>query len=128
MPGQVPPSRQQVQAVVAFPVARSTYGSLNRSKMTASLPLNALATPVQNDGANWASGIGFWQVAFTSEQPAEFPVYCPKLQCISTIGVMPLLIRRFTYVLTAFWYVVPPNCDWTGETPSQHCSLSGIRT
>ena len=45
--------------------------------MTASLPLNAFATPVQNDGAYWASGIGFWQVALTSLQPAELPVYWP---------------------------------------------------
>src|SRR5690348_12144761 len=37
-------------------------------------------------------------------------------------------MSRFTYAFTAFWYVVPPNCGWTGDTPSQHCSLSGIRT
>jgi hypothetical protein len=39
--------------------------------------LNAFATPVQNDGAYCASGIGFWHVALTSEQPADGPVYCP---------------------------------------------------
>ncbi len=77
MPGQVPPSRQQVQPVVVLPVARSGYGSLNRSNTTALLPLNALATPVQNCGAYCASGIGFWQVALTSEQPADGPVYWP---------------------------------------------------
>src|SRR5689334_17388394 len=41
---------------------------------------------------------------------------------------MPLAMSRFTYVLTAFWYVVPPYCGCTGDTPSQHCSLSGTRT
>src|SRR5262245_14930350 len=110
MPEQVPPSRQHVQPVCSLPVARSGYGSLNRSKTTASLPLKAVATPCQNDGAYWASGIGFWQVALTSEQPADGPVYWPKFQCISTMGVMPFATSRFTYVLTAFWYVVPPNC------------------
>src|SRR3954452_21706585 len=77
MPAQVPPSRQHFQPDVASPVARSGYGSLNRSKITALLPLNAFATPVQNDGAYWASGIGFWQTAATSEQPDELPVYWP---------------------------------------------------
>src|SRR3954447_1527246 len=77
MPAQVPPSRQHLQPLLASPVARSGYGSLNRSKMTASLPLNAFATPVQNAGAYWASGIGFWQVALTSLQPDELPVYRP---------------------------------------------------
>src|SRR5689334_12886543 len=41
---------------------------------------------------------------------------------------MPLAMSRLTYVLTAFWYVVPPYCGCTGDTPSQHCSLSGTRT
>src|SRR5258705_412216 len=41
---------------------------------------------------------------------------------------MPLETSRFTYALTAFWYVVPPNCACTGETPSQDCSLRGTRT
>src|SRR5690349_16182002 len=74
IPAQVPPSRQHFQPEVASPVARSGYGSLNRSRTTASLPLNAVATPVQNAGAYWASGIGFWQVALTSAQPDEVPV------------------------------------------------------
>ncbi len=73
MPLQVPPSRQQVQPDVSLPVARSGYGSLNRSNTTASLPLNAVATPVQNAGAYWASGHGFWQVALTSAQPDDGP-------------------------------------------------------
>src|SRR5690242_1519380 len=91
MPGQLPPSRQQVQpAVSELPLARSGNGSLNRSKTTALSPLNALATPVQNDGANCASGMGFWQIALASEQLPDGPVYAPKLQCISTSGVMPL--------------------------------------
>src|SRR3954452_1032848 len=77
MPEQVPPSRQHTQPLVSLPVARSGYGSLNRSNTTALLPLNALATPVQNDGAYCASGIGFWQVALTSVQPEEGPVYWP---------------------------------------------------
>jgi len=46
----------------------SGNGSLNRSNTTASLPLKAFATPVQNCPAYWASGIGFWQRATTSEQ------------------------------------------------------------
>src|SRR5215475_14218296 len=97
MPGQVPPSRQQVQpAVSLLPLARSGKGSLNRSKTTALLPLKVLATPVQNIGAHCASGIGFWQIAFGSVQLPDGPVYAPKLQCISTIGVMPLATSRFT--------------------------------
>ena len=36
------------QPLTALPVARDAYGSLNRSKMTALLPLNVLATEVQN--------------------------------------------------------------------------------
>lgn len=74
MPGQVPPSRQQVHACSEVEVARSGYGSLNRSKTIDVLDLNVLATLVQNGIAYWASGIGFWQVALTSEQPAELPV------------------------------------------------------
>src|SRR5205823_12167410 len=76
MPEQVPPSRQHFQPDVASPVARDGYGSLNRSKTTR-LSLNALATPVQKVGAYCASGIGFWHVAFTSEQPEDGPVYWP---------------------------------------------------
>src|SRR5512142_2064734 len=76
MPLQAPPSRQHFQPDVSSPVARSGYGSLNRSR-TIRLSLKVLATLVQNCGAYWASGIGFWQVAFTSEQPDEVPVYRP---------------------------------------------------
>jgi hypothetical protein len=43
--------------------------------MTALLPLNAVATPVQNCGVYCALGIGFWQVALTSEQAETLPVY-----------------------------------------------------
>src|SRR5689334_4081525 len=77
MPGQVPPSRQQVQPRASLlPLARDGYGSLNRSKTTR-LSLNALATPVQKLGEYCMSGIGFWQVALTSEHPADGPVYWP---------------------------------------------------
>src|SRR3984885_15845172 len=60
--------------------ARDAYGSLNKSKITASLPLNVFATEVQNGIAWAASGIGFWQVASADEQPEEFPVYSPSVQ------------------------------------------------
>ncbi len=53
--------------------ARDAYGSLNKSKMTASLPLKVFATDVQNGIAWAASGIGFWQVACADEHPAELP-------------------------------------------------------
>ncbi len=76
MPVQVPPSRTQVHAWVALLklLAASGNGSLNRSKTTALLPLNMVATWDQNVGANCASGIGFWQVAFTSAQALTLPV------------------------------------------------------
>src|SRR4029079_18911106 len=98
MPVQVPPSRRHVHAAVGLEklLAKSGNGSLNRSTRTACLPLKAVATWLQNVGANCASGIGFWHVAFTSEQPAPGPEYWPKLQCISTTGVMPLATSRFT--------------------------------
>jgi hypothetical protein len=54
--------------------AREAYGSLNRSKTTASLPLKVFATDVQNGIACAASGIGFWQVACADEHPADAPV------------------------------------------------------
>ena len=96
MPGQVPPSRQQFQPAVSLPAGMSGNGSLNRSNSTASLPLKVFATPDQNCGAFCASGIGFWQRAIASEQPAPAPPYWPKFQCISTIGVMPAAISRLT--------------------------------
>ena len=60
--------------LVALPGGRDAYGSLNRSKMTASLPLKACATEVQNGIACAESGIGFWQTACADEQPADGPV------------------------------------------------------
>ena len=42
--------------------------------MTALLPLNVLATDVQNGMASAASGIGFWHTASADEQPDELPV------------------------------------------------------
>src|SRR3954454_21717738 len=94
------PFFQHCQPVVVLPVARSGNGSLNRSSTTALLPLKALATLVQNIGANCRSGIGFWQAAIgvlaarfcgpPANAPAELPVYVPTLQCISTIWVMLL--------------------------------------
>src|SRR4051794_492819 len=97
MPVQVPPFFQQVQPAVGSKfAAKSGNGSLKRSKTTALLPLNAVATWVQNCGANCASGIGFWHVAAVSEQPEPAPVYWPTLQCISTIGLMPLDTSRLT--------------------------------
>ena len=49
--------------MASVPVARSAYGSLNRSKTVDGSPLNAVATPDQKLFAFGASGIGFWQVA-----------------------------------------------------------------
>src|SRR5580704_848664 len=83
--------------------ARDAYGSLNRSKITASLPLNAAATEDQNGMACAASGIGFWQVACADEQPADGPVYAPSVQCRSRIATRPLEFSRLTYDLMAFW-------------------------
>src|ERR1044071_9053362 len=103
MPVQVPPSRRQVHAAVGLEklLAKSGNGSLNRSKMTALLPLNAVATWLQNIGVNCVSGIGFWQVALTSVQPAPGPLYWPKVQCRSRIGLIPFATSRFTQSLTA---------------------------
>src|ERR1035438_7348588 len=91
-----PPLRQHCQAAVSLGSARSGYGSLNRSKITASLPLNAGATEDQNGTDCAESGIGFWQVASAEEQPDEFPVYTPSVQCSSTIATIPLEFSRFT--------------------------------
>ena len=91
-----PPLSQHCQAAVSLGSARSGYGSLNRSKMTASLPLNAVATDDQNGTASAESGIGFWQTASAEEQPDELPVYTPSVQCSSTIAVIPLALSRFT--------------------------------
>jgi hypothetical protein len=64
--------------------------------MTASLPLNVLATEDQNGMACAASGIGFWQVAWADEQPADGPVYAPSVQCRSRMTSMPLAFSRPT--------------------------------
>ena len=64
--------------------------------MTASLPLNAVATEVQNGTDSAVSGMGFWQIASAEEQPAEVPVYSPSVQCRSRIATMPLSLSRFT--------------------------------
>jgi hypothetical protein len=98
MPVQVPPSRRHCQPRVLFQsLAISGYGSLNRSKTTASLPLNVFATPVQNCGAYRASGTGFWQVACSSVQCQSGPVaYAPQVQCRSRITLRPLATSRST--------------------------------
>src|SRR3954464_13601353 len=98
MPVQVPPSRRQVHAAVGLEkvVAKSGNGSLNRSKITALLPLNAVATCDQNIGVNCVSGIGFWQVALMSGQPAPGPLYWPKVQCRSSTTLIPLAVSRVT--------------------------------
>ena len=57
-----PPSRQIVHAVT-LSLSSSGNGSLKGSKMTASFPLNALATCDQNAGEWSASGIGCCIVA-----------------------------------------------------------------
>src|SRR5215475_1226185 len=101
MPAQVPPLSQHCQPVVVSPVAREAYGSLKRSKTTALLPLNVLATEVQNGIVCAESGIGFWQVACADEHPAELPVYRPSVQCRSRIATMPLEFSRLTYALIA---------------------------
>src|SRR6266567_2257796 len=43
MPAQVPPLSQHCHPLVALPVARDAYGSLNRSKMTALTPQDFIA-------------------------------------------------------------------------------------
>src|ERR1019366_2475173 len=91
-----PPSSQHSQAAVSVGSARSGYGSLNRSKMTASLSLNAVATEDQNGTDSAESGIGFWQTASAGEHPEEFPVYSPSVQCRSRIATMPLAFSRLT--------------------------------
>src|ERR1039457_4355836 len=96
-----PPFSQHCQPAVSVDRARSGYGSLNRSKMTALLPLNAVASDDQNGTDCAESGIGFWQVAWADEQPAELPVYRPSVQCRSRIATMPLSLSRFTYALMA---------------------------
>src|SRR6266567_148148 len=99
MPGEQaePPfSRHCQAAVVDPPSAWSGYGSLNRSKITALLPLKVLATDVQNGTDCAESGIGFWQVALTSEQPAPLPAYIPSVQCRSRMATMPLEFSRPT--------------------------------
>ena len=48
-PGQVPPSRQHVQAASLSWLLSGT-GSLKSSRITASLPLNVVATSVQKAG------------------------------------------------------------------------------
>jgi hypothetical protein len=73
MPGQaLPPSRQHFQPWASLPLARSGYGSLNRSNTTALLPLNQRATDAQKRTAP-ASGIGFWQTACADEHPDDGP-------------------------------------------------------
>ena|SRR5450755_2552829 len=93
---EVPPLSQHCQAAVSDDSARSGYGSLNRSKMTESLPLKVLATDDQNGTDSDESGMGFWQMASADEQPAEFPVYRPSVQCSSTMATIPLEFSRFT--------------------------------
>src|SRR5215470_11048564 len=105
MPVQVPPSRRQVHAWVGLEklLAKSGNGSLNRSKMTALLLLNTVATWDQNVGVSCASGVGFWQVAAAFEQPEPWPLYWPNVQCRSRIGLIPFATSRFTQSLTACW-------------------------
>src|SRR6516164_10841274 len=96
MPVQGLPVSQHCQPVVVLPVARNAYGSLNKSKTTASLPLKVFATDVQNAIACAESGIGFWHTACADVQPADGPVYCPSVQCRSKIATMPLEFSRLT--------------------------------
>src|SRR5258708_39611848 len=97
MPGEQaePPfSRHCQAAVVDPPSAWSGYGSLNRSKITALLPLKGLATDVQNGTDCAESGIGFWQGALTSEQPAPLPVYIPLVQFRSRMAAVAVGFSR----------------------------------
>src|SRR5450432_106495 len=98
MPTQLlPPLSQHCQPSVSLKLsARDGYGSLNRSKITASLPLNTVATDVQNGTDCAASGIGFWQVAVAAGQPDEVPEYTPSVQCKSRIATMPLSFSKLT--------------------------------
>ena len=69
------PAAQHCQPSAELPLsARDAEGSLNRSNITALLPLKVAATELQNGIACAASGIGFWQTACADEQPAEGPV------------------------------------------------------
>src|SRR5690349_7220244 len=84
-PEHVPPSRRQVQAAVESALL-SGNGSLNRSNMTVSFPLNVVATEVQKAGAWSASGIGMR------------PVDCDvpgAAHCRSIITAMLLALSRF---------------------------------
>src|ERR1700722_11039830 len=76
--------------------ARDAYGSLNRSKITASLPLNVFATDVQNGIAWAASGIGFWQGACADEHPADGPVEAQSVPGRSRSATMPFELSRLT--------------------------------
>jgi hypothetical protein len=75
MPAQEPPCSQHCQPSAKLPPsACSGKGSLNRSKMTALLPLNVLATECQKPIAWAASGIGFWHTACADVQPPPGPL------------------------------------------------------
>src|ERR1022692_3023075 len=98
MPTQeVPPDSQHCQPSVSLKLsARDGYGSLNRAKITASLPFNAVGPQGPNGTDCAASGIGFWQVACADGQPEEVPVYTPSVQCRYRMATMPLSLSRLT--------------------------------
>src|SRR5215469_4924024 len=98
MPAQSrPPCSQHRQLAISLEwFACSGHGSLNRSKMTPSLPLKVVPTDRQNGTAPAASGIGFSQVACAEGQAEVVPVYLPSVQCKSRIATMPLALRRLT--------------------------------
>src|SRR5215470_11134590 len=98
----LPPTRQQRQPAAWLPpLASSGNGSLNRSKMTALLPLNVRATERQNVTDCARSGMGFWQVARAEVHIAHGPEYAPAVQCRSRIATMPLRFSSRTYAATA---------------------------
>src|SRR5580704_13018720 len=98
MPGEQagPPCSQHFQAAVSLGREASGKGSLNRSKITASLPAKVAATEDQNRIDSPESGIGFWQTASAEAHPEDGPVYAPSLQCRSRIATMPLAFSKLT--------------------------------
>src|SRR5260221_10079169 len=62
-------------------LAWSGYGSLNRAKMTALLPLNAFGTDFPNRTSPAPSGMGFWHIALSHAHADAPPLYCPSVQC-----------------------------------------------
>src|SRR5258708_18702526 len=80
-----PPCSQHRQPAAMLWLAWSGYGSLNRSKMTASLALNPCALDFHNRTAPAPSCMVFWHVCVADAHSDARALYCPACPLTPTM-------------------------------------------